>query len=268
MSKSPSPGSVTKDWFHVVGSTLRIAVGLGVLAASSAVAQAAAESNTNIPPNVSGPKNFEGVWWPSMDFGGPPPSGGQAPGGAPGGGPPAGGPPGGAPPGGGRAVELTGSTLQCAPIRRMSGSGGGMTTLIIQSAGQLVMVSEEDMDIARKVYMNVKHPEKVTPQPNGHSIGYWEGNTLVVDSVGYSDKDGSDSGLHIVERITKTGNALQSEATTTDKSGSVRKSTQKWTWRPDLQFNENVCEEGFDRYQVINGELDNPNIPPGRESNP
>lgn len=247
-----------------VMSALCVAVGVGALMPQQLQAQAAAESNTNIPPNVSGPKNFEGVWWPSMDFGGPPPGG--APGGAPGaGGPPGGGPPGGGPPGGGRAVELTGSTLQCAPVRRMSGSGGGMTTLIIQSADQLVMVSEEDMDIARKVYMNAKHPEKLVPQPNGHSIGHWEGNVLVVDSIGYSDKDGKDAGMHIVERFTKSGNVLQSEVTTTDKSGNTRKSTQKWTWRPDLQFNENVCEEGFDRYQVINGELDNPNVPPGRE---
>ncbi len=254
-----------------------LALGLGLPCVSQA--QSAAESNTQYPPNSSAPRNFEGVWWPSMDFGGPgggPPGGG--PGGAPGGAPGAGAPPsgGGPPPGGGaggppsgggeRPVELSGSTLQCTPVMRMSGSGGGMTTLIIQSADQLVMVSEEDMDIARKIYIGGKHPQSIVPQPNGHSIGHWEGDTLVVDSIGYSGKDGKDNGQHVVERITKSGNTLTSEATTTDKSGNARKATQKWAWRPDLQFNENVCEEGFDRYQVINGQLDNPNVPPSRES--
>jgi hypothetical protein len=149
----------------------------------------------------------------------------------------------------------------------MSGGGGGMTTLIVQSSTQLVMVSEEDMDIARKIYISGTHPPDavLVPQPNGHSIGHWDGNTLVVDSTGYAGRDGKNNGQHVVERFTKTGDILQSEATTTDKSGNSRKQTMKWAWRPDLQFNENVCEEGFDRYQIIDGKLDNPNVPPSRE---
>lgn len=256
------------DKRHVPGRHLLCAWGLvlGMALPYIGQAQSAAESNTKYPPNANAPKNFEGVWWPVQDRGG----GGGPPGAAPGGGggaPGAGGPPGGPGAGGGeRPVELTGSTLQCTPTMRMSGSGGGMTTLIMQSTNQLVMVSEEDMDIARKIYMDGKHPQNPVPQPNGHSIGHWEGDTLVVDSIGYSGKDGKDNGQHVVERITKNGNMLVSEATTTDKSGNSRKQTLKWAWRPDLQFNENVCEEGFDRYQVINGKLDNPNTPPSRES--
>ena len=252
--------------FAALAVTFGAIAGLGIAALS--VAQSASESNTNYPPNSSGPRNFEGVWWPSQDRGGGPPGGpGGAPGagGSSGGGPPTG--PGGPPGGGERPVELSGSTLQCTPVTRMSGSGGGMTTLIVQSATQLVMASEEDMDIARKIYIGGAHPPVavLTPQPNGHSIGQWDGNTLVVDSIAYTGRDGKDNGQHVVERFTKTGNILQSEATTTDKSGNDRKQTMKWVWRPDLQFNENVCEEGFDRYQIIDGKLDNPNVPPSRE---
>jgi hypothetical protein len=247
---------------------------MGLLLPLAVLAQSANEANTKIPPNTSSSRNFEGIWLPSQDRGGGPPGGGQggAPGADRGGGPPgggapgAGGPPGGGAPGGGRAVELTGSTLQCAPMQRMSGGGGGMTSLIMQSPTQLVMVSEEDMDIARKIYIGGKHPANLVPQPNGHSVGSWEGNTLVVDSVGYSGKDGKDSGQHVVERLTKQGDVLTSEATVTDASGARRTQSNRWVWRPDLQFNENVCEEGFDRYQVVNGQLDNPNIPPSRDS--
>lgn len=213
----------------------------------TAPAQPASESNAQYPPNTSGPKNIEGLWWPLQEFGPGPPGGDGA----------------GPPPE--RPVELTGSTLQCAPVQRMNGGGGGMSTLIIQAPDQIVMISEEDMDIARKIYMGGKHPANIVPQPNGHSIGHWEGDTLVVDTVGYSDKNGKDKGEHVVERITKSGSLLLDDVTTTDKSGNTRKEKLRWAWRPDLQFNENVCEEGFERYQLIDGKLDNPNIPPDRE---
>ena len=64
------------------------------------------------------------------------------------------------------------------------------------------------MNLKRTVYMNQKtHPATVKPSRAGHSIGRWEGDTLVVDTVGFlpgvlnapvrhSDK------LHTVERFT------------------------------------------------------------------
>lgn len=40
----------------------------------------------------------------------------------------------------------------------------------------------------RTFWMNGKHPEEVEPTYEGHSIAHWEGNTLVVDTVGYNGK--------------------------------------------------------------------------------
>ncbi len=40
--------------------------------------------------------------------------------------------------------------------------------------------------LKRTVYMNMKeHPNDVKPSRAGHSIGHWEGDTLVVDTVGF-----------------------------------------------------------------------------------
>jgi hypothetical protein len=164
-----------------------------------------------------------------------------------------------------RPVQLTGSTLQCAPVQRLNGSGGGMSTLIIQSADEIVMISEEDMDIARKIYLHASHPRHLAAQPNGHSIGHWQGGTLVIDTVGYADRDGHDNGEHIVEYLSRHGELLRDRMVIHERDGSTREQQLSWAWRPDLQFNENVCEEGFDRYQVINGKLDNPNVAPARE---
>jgi hypothetical protein len=241
----------------------RLATVVGIAASLTAMpawaqlklSAAASESSTKVPPNISAANNFEGIWWPSA--GGP---GVNAPGG-PLDGMGAGGPQSPAP--GEEKIELTNSRLQCAPDMRLDGSGGGTTVLIAQNDKQLVMTAEEGMDIIRWVYINGQHPAKLTPINHGHSIGHWEGNALVVDTIGFSDVSGKDKGEHVVERISKNGNVLTSDATT-DKSGKVKKQTITWAWRPDLQFNESICEEGFDRYEVINGALDNPNIPPSR----
>ena len=65
----------------------------------------------------------------------------------------------------------------------------------------------------RLIYMNGKHPEDIVDYPEweGHSIGYWDGDTLVVDTIGMREESWLDSfglqhsaKLHVVERYTKT----------------------------------------------------------------
>jgi len=71
-----------------------------------------------------------------------------------------------------------------------------------------IVIQYGQMGLKRTVYMNMKqHPANVKPSRAGHSIGHWEGDVLVVDTVGFlpgvlnqpvkhSDK------LHVVERFT------------------------------------------------------------------
>jgi hypothetical protein len=54
-----------------------------------------------------------------------------------------------------------------------------------------------------------EHPEYPNPSWMGHSIGYWEGDTLVVDTIGFNDRGWMwvyprSEELHIVERFTRT----------------------------------------------------------------
>jgi hypothetical protein len=62
--------------------------------------------------------------------------------------------------------------------------------------------------LKRTVFMNLKeHPAGVKPTRAGHSIGYWEGDTLVVDTTGflpgYLNTPVSNSNqLHVIERFT------------------------------------------------------------------
>jgi hypothetical protein len=65
------------------------------------------------------------------------------------------------------------------------------------------------MDIVRTIHLDQDaHPDDVTPSRAGHSIGHWDGDTLVVDTVGFSEgyldtRAGAkhSTELHIVERF-------------------------------------------------------------------
>jgi hypothetical protein len=58
---------------------------------------------------------------------------------------------------------------------------------IIQTAGETVIVHEVAHNI-RHIYMDQPHPQSVTPSFMGDSAGHWEGDTLVVDTIGFNDR--------------------------------------------------------------------------------
>ncbi len=73
-----------------------------------------------------------------------------------------------------------------------------------------VTVINEAATIPRTVYLDEKaHPEGQEASYNGHSIGHWEGPTLVIDTVNFNDKTElfgfvgvHSSTTHLVERYT------------------------------------------------------------------
>ncbi len=82
----------------------------------------------------------------------------------------------------------------------------GPINRITQNADAITI--EYGRGLTRTVHMGMtEHPAAITPSRAGHSIGRWEGDTLVVDTVGFSP--GSLAGsvpnsdrLHVVERFT------------------------------------------------------------------
>ncbi len=112
-----------------------------------------------------------------------------------------------------------------------------------------------DAGAHRVVYMDGrKHPDDLFPTWYGHSIGRWEGDTLVIDTVGYNDKFWFDSRgtphteqLHTIERWSRPNFGTLVDDFTLDDPGAFSRPVQlKFTAKvlpPGNELMEFVCTE-------------------------
>ena len=77
----------------------------------------------------------------------------------------------------------------------------------VQTGKEVIMLHQHDND-ARRIYLNVPHSANPKPSWYGESVGRYEGDTLVIDTVGFTDKTFVDNfrtphseKLHMVERL-------------------------------------------------------------------
>jgi len=78
-------------------------------------------------------------------------------------------------------------TFRCDPvaIRRVWGAPG--TPLEILHQGKDIVLRHEWMDVRRVVHMDMKsHPADAKRTSLGHSIGHWDGDTLVIETANYA----------------------------------------------------------------------------------
>jgi hypothetical protein len=103
--------------------------------------------------------------------------------------------------------------------------------------------------VDRVIHLNAQHPANVKPSRHGHSTGKWEGETLVIDTVGYEPNPSglgmntpSGAGKHTIERLSLTPDKtrLRYEITVEDPTYLTAPATltQQWDHRPDLEFSQ------------------------------
>ena len=94
----------------------------------------------------------------------------------------------------------------------------------VQTPQQVSMIAQHDNDV-RRIYMNVPHSANPKPSWYGESVGHYEGDTLVIDTIGLNDKTFVDNfrtphseKLHLVERLrlVDDGKFLEAEVTIED----------------------------------------------------
>ncbi|HTI66048.1 MAG TPA: hypothetical protein VL460_00725 [Caulobacteraceae bacterium] len=125
---------------------------------------------------------------------------------------------------------------------------------ILMIPGQVTIIAEWSSQTRRIFTDGRPHPADPDPTYQGHSIGHWEGDTLVVDTVGIrgdtvfdSTGLGHSDRIHVTERMRQTSpTVLEDQITVEDPVAFTRPwvVTRKYTkGGPELQIMEYVCEE-------------------------
>jgi hypothetical protein len=158
-------------------------------------------------------------------------------------------------------------TANCLPVPPFRTRGGYPWRIVTTPTH--VFFLYEVMHGFRQVFMDGRtHPERLDPTWYGHSIGHWEGDTLVVDTIGYNDKtwfDGrghphSDK-LHTIERYTRTDlGTLAMEITIDDPGAYARPFKVFFTvgLMPGEDLMEYICNENNQDVPHIVGPADPP----------
>ena len=112
-----------------------------------------------------------------------------------------------------------------------------------------VMILIEMVHDARIVRMNSEHPGPEVKKWLGDSIGWWEGDTLVVDTTNFhpeSSLRGGSEKMHVVERFTpQVGGDVLYSFTVTDPETWTKPWSGEYLWRAsDERVYEYACHEG------------------------
>jgi hypothetical protein len=113
-----------------------------------------------------------------------------------------------------------------------------------------VLIFHEMIHDARVIPMDGRpHLPAGIGQWKGDSRGRWDGDTLVVDTTNFGDQtrfQGSGTGLHVVERFTRTDlNTLRYDFTVEDPQSFARRFTGRlWMTRTEDRIYEYACHEG------------------------
>jgi len=125
---------------------------------------------------------------------------------------------------------------------------------LVQVSVMIVMLFEDlSHGMMRNIYLKRGHPARLEETWLGDSVGRWEGDTLVVDTVGFNDKtwlneEGAQhsDALHLTERIHPVlrGQYLQYRMTAVDPRVLAKPySYTRYYRRLDTEVMDDVCQD-------------------------
>jgi chorismate mutase-like protein len=126
---------------------------------------------------------------------------------------------------------------------------------IVQTPTHMFFLFEGNIHSYRQIFMDGrKHPPELDPTWYGHSIGWWEKDTIVIDTVGFNDKAWFDSRgtphterLHTIERWTRLDLGRLENKVTIDDPGAYSKPfevTINATTTIGDEVMEYICQDG------------------------
>jgi hypothetical protein len=136
---------------------------------------------------------------------------------------------------------------------------------------RVLIIFEGATHIWREIAMDGRdHPkgDALNPTYLGNSVGHYEGDALVVDTVGFNEATWLDyfghphtDQLHVVERFTRPNKAtLHYQATIDDKGAYTKPFTVAWDipWRANAELTEYICQENNKYLQRLTDDFGQP----------
>ena len=134
--------------------------------------------------------------------------------------------------------------------------------LLLPGAEKFVIVygSLETAGVER-VYLNRPHPRNLLPTWNGDSIGRWEGDTLVIDTIGFNDKSWLENSMmphteetHVIKRIRqvegRSGSFIEFQWTVEDHLALTSAYTYtRYYSKTEPTMPEYICNEDLQEYK-------------------
>jgi hypothetical protein len=149
-------------------------------------------------------------------------------------------------------------SFYCRPYANVSSIAEPIfATKVVQTRNRLVFLPEEGGGYW-EIHIGGKHPQgkALVPTYNGDSIGRWEGDTLVVDVIGFNGKSWIDNmagpnstKTHVTAWIRKIdgGRKLEVKYQIDDPETYLKPLTRTSVlqWNPVLQLGEFACEDSI-----------------------
>jgi Carboxypeptidase regulatory-like domain len=123
---------------------------------------------------------------------------------------------------------------------------------IIQTPAVIALLWEGNVPGIVQIFLDGRaHPKNLDPSWMGHSVGRWEGDTLVVDSVGFNDRSWlrvfpHTEMLHITQRYRRPDLGHIEKEVTIEDPGTFRKPWKirdAWDLAPGEEIAEYICNE-------------------------
>lgn len=148
--------------------------------------------------------------------------------------------------------DYTGHCLPFGLLRSMN--VGGYPIQIMQNSKYISLLFEQNTWF-HVIYMDGRgHPKNLDPTWFGNSVGRWEGDTLVVDTIGFNGKTRLDTighphsdRMHVIQKLTYTdSDHLAYEVTIDDPQYYTKPWSNTrtfWRMKPGEELIEYSCEE-------------------------
>ncbi len=157
---------------------------------------------------------------------------------------------------------LADPSTQCRPEGMPTLMGAIYPIEIVQTPQQLVVLTEF-LTQTRRIYLNETMPplDELSPGYAGHSVGHWEGETLVVKTLGVREdvrflEFPHSAQMSVTERLRFTGPDLMENEVTIDDPAFLAKPYQftfGYRRNPEYRIMEYICDNNRNKFDADGG---------------